>query len=209
VTDILAHHAVAVIVDPEHTLGRHLQPTVVVDARLLKVPTRPQLDEAPVVIGLGPGHVAGETVHAVVETNRGHNLGRVLYRGSAEPDTGIPASVRGHTTARVLRAPAAGRFEGIREIGDHVEVDEPVGSVSGQVVAAHISGVIRGLLHSGVQIESGTKLGDIDPRDVREYCFTISDKANAIAGGVVEACFCLLRHHAGAATFDLQRVATE
>lgn len=209
VKEILAQGAVAVMVDPENTMGRHLQPTVIVDARLLKAPTPPQLDEAPVVIGLGPGHVAGETVHAVIETNRGHNLGRVIYQGSAESNTGVPAPVRGQTTARVLRALAAGRFEGLREIGDHVEVGEPVGSVFGQMVTAQISGVIRGLLHSGVQVEPGTKLGDIDPRDVREYCFTISDKANAIAGGVVEACFCLLRHHGGAAPFDLQRVAKE
>jgi len=193
VEEILAQGMIAVIVDPDSTTGRHLQPTVVVDSRMLKEPTNSQLDQAPVVIGLGPGHIAGETVHAVIETNRGHNLGRVIYQGTAEPNTGVPAPVRGNTTARVLRAPAAGPFEGIREIGDHVEVGEIVGSVASQPVIAQISGIVRGLLHSGVQVESGTKLGDIDPRDVREFCLTISDKANAIAGGVAEACFWLLR----------------
>jgi xanthine dehydrogenase accessory factor len=193
IQEILAQGAVAVIVDPENKMARRLQPTIMIDARMLKREAATRLDEATVVIGLGPGHVAGENVHAVIETNRGHNLGRVLYQGTAEPNTGLPGPVCGHTTARVLRAPVAGRFEARRHIGDQVAVGEPVGSVSGQVVSAQISGVIRGLLYSGLAVELGTKLGDVDPRAVRQYCFTISDKANAIAGGVVEACLRLLR----------------
>jgi xanthine dehydrogenase accessory factor len=112
----------------------------------------------------------------------------VIYRGSAEPNTGVPAPVEGHTTARVLRAPCRGQFEAVRDIGDHVESGDPVGTVADQLITAQISGVIRGLLHSGVQVATGTKLGDIDPRDVREYCFTVSDKGHAIGRGVAEAC---------------------
>lgn len=190
---ILRRGAVAVIVDPECSVARTLQPKVIVDARMLRRSINTRIDEADVVIGLGPGFVVGEHAHAVVETNRGHHLGRVLYEGSAEPSTGIPAPIGDQTDARVLRAPASGRFEPVRDIGDRVEQGEVVASVSGQPIVAALSGVIRGLIHEGVHVRAGIKVGDIDPRGVREYCFTISDKANAVAGGVVEACFYMLR----------------
>lgn len=191
---ILAREAIAVIVDPECRIARTLRPTVIVDARMLRRSIDTRLDEADVVIGLGPGFVVGEHAHAVIETNRGHHLGRVLYQGSAEPSTGIPGPIGDQTNARVLRTPASGRFEPIRDIGDRVEQGEMVASVAGQPIVAALSGVIRGLIHEGVHVRAGIKVGDVDPRGVREYCFTISDKANAVAGGVVEACFTLLRN---------------
>lgn len=190
---LLAQRTIAVVVDPDNTIRYQLRPTIVVDARMLKRPTDTRPDEAPIVIGLGPGFVAGQDVHAVIETNRGPHLGRVIYQGSAEPYTGVPAPVEGHTTDRVLRAPCSGQFEAIRDIGDHVEIGDRVGRVADRVITAPISGVIRGLLHSGVQVMTGLKLGDIDPRNMRAYCFMISDKGQAIGRGVAQACIHLLR----------------
>jgi xanthine dehydrogenase accessory factor len=195
---------VAVIVSPDDAIGQQLRPAIVVDGRMLKWATSTNLHEAPVVIGLGPGFVAGRDVHAVIETNRGHDLGRAIYRGSPEPNTGVPAPVGWHTTTRVLRAPVAGRFRAFCEIGDHVDAGDPVGSIGDQLLTAPISGVVRGLLYPDVTVGSGTKLGDIDPRDVKEYCFTISDKANSIAGGVVEACLYLLRNRGYSLTWNME-----
>jgi xanthine dehydrogenase accessory factor len=193
IEDILGRGSIAVIVAPKGDIIPALNPAVLVDARLLKVRTETRLSDAPAVIGLGPGFVAGQDVHAVVETNRGHNLGRAIYQGEAEPDTGIPAPVGGYTEERVLRAPASGVFAPLRNIGDQVVTGEVVARLDGQPVTARIGGVIRGLVHEGVMVPAGLKVGDIDPRNVREYCYTISDKANAIAGGVLEASFRLLR----------------
>jgi xanthine dehydrogenase accessory factor len=151
------------------------------------------MSDAAVVIGLGPGFEAGVDVHAVVETNRGHHLGRVLWRGSAEPDTGVPGEIAGQGPQRLLRAASAGLFRGERSIGDRVEAGEVVGWVDQAPVKAGIVGVLRGLLHDGLRVYPGMKIGDIDPRAAREHCFTISDKSLAIAGGVLEAVFYLLR----------------
>ncbi len=147
----------------------------------------------PIVIGLGPGYHAGRDCHAVVETNRGHNLGRVLYEGSAETDTGIPAPVLGHSARRLLRAPAAGTFRALRSIGEIVREGDVLGSVDGHPVSAQIDGVLRGLLHDGVKVSENLKIGDVDPRGDPVMCRTISDKANAVAGGVLEACLTLAR----------------
>lgn len=193
IPDILDRGAIAVIVSPDGAVIPTLNPTVLVDARLLKTRTDTALPDAPVVIGLGPGFIAGEDVHAVVETNRGHNLGRVVYRGAAEPDTGIPAPINGYTVERVLRASMTGVFAPVLDIGDHVAAGDVVARVNGQPVLARIAGILRGLVHEGVAVPAGRKVGDIDPRNVPEYCYTISDKANAIAGGVFEASLRLLR----------------
>jgi xanthine dehydrogenase accessory factor len=139
------------------------------------------------VVGIGPGFIVGENAHAVVESNRGYHLGRVIWHGAAEPDTGVPAPVAGYTATRVLRAPRNGLFRAIRDIGDIVQEGEIVAEVDSMPLAAGLSGVIRGMLHDAVQVEAGIKVGDIDPRGEREYCYTISDKARAIGGGVVEA----------------------
>ena len=145
------------------------------------------LSDAPLVIGLGPGFRAGVDVHMVIETNRGHNLGRVLLTGAAEANTGIPGDIGGYAQERVLRAPCGGIFTTEAEIGDLVGQGELIGAVDGTPVAAGIAGVIRGLLRGGMEVERGAKLGDIDPRGDVGYCSTVSDKALAIGGAALEA----------------------
>jgi xanthine dehydrogenase accessory factor len=183
---------IAVLVDPEAHVLRQLRPAVVVDAIIAKHNTGTHTDDASVVIGLGPGFRAGLDAHAVIETNRGHRLGRVILDGEAEPDTGVPAVVGGHGAERVLRAPADGFFIGVVEIGDRVASDEVLGYVAAVPVRSPFDGCLRGLLQTGVPVRKGMKIGDVDPRAAREHCFTISDKALAIGGGVLEATLYLL-----------------
>jgi xanthine dehydrogenase accessory factor len=178
---------VPVIIDPECAIRKNLLPDVVVDAILAKRNTGTALGDAPLVIGLGPGFCAGRDVHFVVETNRGHNLGRVIEEGEAEPDTGIPGRVGGYTWERVLRASLRGRFHGKRQIGERVEKGDVVAEVEGVPQEAGISGVLRGILHDGLLVERNMKVGDVDPQGGSERCVTVSDKARAIAGGVLEA----------------------
>lgn len=197
--DIAAIHArgqIAVLADPEADCIRLLQPEVVVDAILAKRNLGTQITDAPVVIALGPGFTAGVDCHAVIETMRGHDLGRVILNGAAEPNTGIPGNISGFTTERVLRAPKSGIFAEIRHIGDLVEKDDPVASVDGDTIVATISGVIRGLLPTGTPVHAGMKSGDIDPRPIQSHCYTVSDKARAIGGGVLEAILMLQRRNA-------------
>jgi xanthine dehydrogenase accessory factor len=182
-----ARGQVPVIVDPEALIRTATRPTVVVDATMRKANTGTVRGHAPLVVGLGPGFAAGRDVDLVVETNRGHHLGRVIAAGSAEADTGLPAPVDGITTARVLRAPSAGFLFGARRIGEVVPAGDIVAWVGGQPVRAEVAGVLRGLVRDGTRVADGTKVGDIDPRARPEYCYTISDKARAIAGGVLEA----------------------
>jgi xanthine dehydrogenase accessory factor len=146
-----------------------------------------RIGDAPYVVALGPGFVAGRDCHAIVETNRGHSLGRVLYSGSAEPDTGIPGEIGGKTTERLLRSPADGILEAISEIGNRVRSGQAVAMVDGQEVASQIDGILRGLVRSGTMVTKGLKVGDVDPRAARDHCFLVSDKSLAIGGGVLEA----------------------
>jgi len=178
---------IPVIVDPQGTIREELKPEVLVDAILAKRNTGTLIGDAHLVIGLGPGFRVGENVHTVIETNRGHRLGMVLEEGEADPDTGIPGDIGGYTWERVLRAPLNGRFKGSKRIGDRVEKGEVVAAVKGTSVAAKIDGILRGILRDGIQVQEGMKVGDVDPRGIREHCFTISDKARAIGGGVLEA----------------------
>ncbi len=175
------------IIDPEASIRRHIKPEVVVDAILAKENLGTHSGDAPLVIGLGPGFRAGEDVHIVIETNRGHDLGRIIEQGEAEPNTGVPGNIGGYTWERVLRAPAAGIFRAKKKIGDAVQLDEIVAEVDGAPMKAGISGVIRGILRDGVRVKGQMKAGDVDPRGTRENCFTISDKARTISGGVLEA----------------------
>jgi len=177
---------IPVIVDPTCESRRLIAPDVIVDGILAKKNTGTSLKDAPVTIALGPGFVAGKDALFVVETNRGHDLGRLLVSGSAQPDTGVPGPVHGITTDRVLRAPAEGLWESQRHIGDLVEKGDTMGIVSGVEVKAMIEGVLRGLIRPGIQVNKGLKIGDIDPRGIRDYCGSISDKALAVAGGVLE-----------------------
>jgi xanthine dehydrogenase accessory factor len=178
---------IAVCSDPEWKLPAKFRPDVVVDAILAKKSLGTAVDEAPLVIGLGPGFIAGQDVHMVVETNRGHHLGRIITDGRAETNTGIPGSINGYTVERVLRAPCAGEFKTACSIGDPVKKGEPIGTVAADLVRAQIDGVLRGLIRSATQVHPGFKIGDIDPRGDARFCHTISDKARAISGSVLEA----------------------
>ncbi len=178
---------IAVTVDPTWQMLRQLPAKVVVDAVLAKENLGTTMDEAQLVIGLGPGFIAGHDVHMVVETNRGHNLGRILISGSAETNTGIPGNIGGYTKERVLRAPAEGRLRSDKKIGDSVVTGELVGKIDNTGVPAQISGILRGLIRPNSNVRKGLKIGDIDPRGNKDYCYTISDKARAISGSVLEA----------------------
>ncbi len=183
-----------VIIDPGCAIRKILSPDVVVDAILAKRNTGTTLSDAPLVIGLGPGFRAGRDVHFVIETNRGHHLGRVIEEGEAETDTGIPGDIGGYTWERVLRAPVGGRFRGKKQIGDRIEEGEIVAEVEGVPLKASISGVLRGILHDGLPVVPNMKVADVDPRALRENCLTVSDKARAIAGGVLEAILIKYNH---------------
>ena len=182
-----ANNNIAVVVDPGwHTL-EVIRPAVVVDAILAKKNLGTRISDGELVIGLGPGFDAGRDVQIVIETNRGHNLGRIITSGQAAPNTGVPGAIGGFTEERVLRAPADGRFEPRLKIGDSVCKDQIVGAVAGKEVRARIDGVLRGLIRPTVKVTQGLKIGDIDPRGDAGYCYTISDKARAIGGSVLEA----------------------
>ncbi len=182
-----AGHAIAVTLAEEWQAIGGAAPDIVVDAILAKRNLGTARQDAPLVIGLGPGFEAGGDVDIVIETNRGHNLGRIIEAGCADANTGIPGSIAGHTADRVVRAPKAGLFDSDLAIGAQVEKGAIIGCVAGQPVEAGVGGVLRGLIRSGSQVPAGLKLGDIDPRGEAEYCATISDKARAIAGSVLEA----------------------
>jgi xanthine dehydrogenase accessory factor len=178
---------IALLVDPQATSVRTLRPLVLVDAIMAKHNTGSRISDAPVVIALGPGFVAGQDCQAVVETNRGHWLGRVYWHGAAQPDTGVAAPIAGYSAERVLRAPDDGIVEAVCEIGDSVRAGQPIAAVAGQSVLAPFDGVLRGLIRPGMRVSAGQKIGDVDPRAEREHCFTISDKSLAIGGGALEA----------------------
>ena len=184
---------VAVLVDPDGEAAAQLAPLALVDARMAKRNLGTVRDESSIVIGLGPGFIAGRDVDAVIETNRGHDLGQVILKGTAEPNTGVPGEIGGAGTARLLRSPASGKLRCERQIGDRVKAGQRVGSVAGEPVLAMVGGVIRGFLRHGSVVHSGQKIGDVDPRARPEHCATVSDKARAVAGGVLEAILYLSR----------------
>jgi xanthine dehydrogenase accessory factor len=193
--ELLAHAGpagpVPVLVDPQCESLVALAPTALVDAIIAKRNLGTRIGMAPVVVALGPGFEAGVDADAVIETNRGHDLGRVLLDGRAEPDTGAPGLIAGMGRERVLHAPAAGVAENLRRIGDTVRAGEPVLRIAGPdgvaVLEAPIDGTLRGLIRTGFPVHAGMKVGDVDPRGRRDHCFSVSDKARAIAGGVLEA----------------------
>ncbi len=191
---LLQDGKIPVLIDPDCTSLEELQPEIVVDAIIAKRNIGgTSKDIAPIVIGLGPGFFAGKDVHAVVETNRGHNLGRVIMEGEAEPNTGTPGSIGGYSTERIVRAPAAGVITNIAGIGDSVEKGQLIARVEAVPVYSPLSGMLRGMIQTGIRVDENMKIGDVDPRNKRENCFTISDKSRAIAGGVLEAVLLLRR----------------
>ena len=189
--ETLAAGYIPVLVDPEGRSVPKLKPDALVDAILAKRNLGTKITDAPVVIGVGPGFTAGVDCHAVVETMRGHSLGRVIREGSAIPNTGIPGLIGGFAGERVLRAPAAGLFHPLRDIGDAVTEGEILATVEGKPIIATLTGTLRGILPEGTEVFPGMKAGDIDPRCQRSHCFTASDKALAVGGGVLEAILAL------------------
>lgn len=185
--EVLEEKKVPILIDPKGESIKKLKPIAVVDAILAKKNLGTNRDLAPIVIGVGPGFTAGEDVHGVVETMRGHYLGKVILEGQAIPNTGSPGDIGGFTTERVLRPINAGEFKAIKKIGDIVKKGDVVAKVEDQPVQATIDGVLRGLLQDGIYVTPGFKIGDIDPRAEVNHCFTISDKARAVGGGVLEA----------------------
>lgn len=184
---VMARGEIAVLIDPDAACRHALQPTTIVDARMLKRAPDLGCDAAPLVIGLGPGFVAGENCHAVVETMRGHTLGRVFWSGAAEPDSGVPESVAERRSERVLRAPADGVLRNRVDIGAHLAAGELIATVGEAEVRAPFKGVLRGLLHDGLPVTRRLKIGDLDPRDDERYCTLVSDKSLAVGGAVLEA----------------------
>lgn len=185
ILDILDQNMISIIVDPESEIVKKVKPKIVIDARMAKENLGTTKEEAELVIGLGPGFEAGKDVDIVVETIDDSNCGEVIESGSAEPDTGIPCNIRGLSSERVLRSPADGVFKAKKGILDLVEDGEKVGEVNGEEIRAKISGKIRGLIKDGLKVKEGQKIGDIDPRDMKE--FGISERSFRIAKGVWKA----------------------
>lgn len=185
--ETLLSRKVAVLIDPQGELVQQLRPDVLIDAVMAKRNCGTKINDASIVIGLGPGFVAGEDVHAVVETKRGHDLGRVFYTGHASENTGVPGEVSGVGVERLLRAPVSGRVKSLKRIGDMIEKGETVALVGDVPVVAGTSGLLRGMVFSGLEVKAGLKVGDIDPRGRQIDCCAVSDKARSLGGAVLEA----------------------
>ena len=197
---VLEAGEVPLLIDPKGESIALLKPDVVVDAIIAKKNLGTTIDMAPLVIGVGPGFTAGQDVHLVIESMRGHNLARISTDGMAQPNTGVPGNIAGFTSERVIHAPAAGYIHDVRKIGDIVQKGDEIARIypdkesydnalSEYVpVNATITGIIRGLIREGYYFRKGFKIADIDPRESElTNCFTISDKARSIAGSVLEA----------------------
>lgn len=188
---LLNDGVVPVLVDPDCSLVPALRPYALVDATLAKRNTGVRRGMAPAVIGLGPGFEAGGDVDAVVETQRGHDLGRVILSGPAAPDSGVPGEIAGLSAERLIKSPASGELQALAEIGSIVSAGQAVAVVSSEAgeseAVAPIAGVLRGLIRPGSMVAKGMKIGDVDPRGERAHCFGVSDKARAVAGGALEA----------------------
>lgn len=178
---------VPVVVDPEADIARVVKPLVLVDAIMAKRNTGTGIHDAPFVVALGPGFHARVDCHAVIETQRGPDLGRVYFAGSTAPDSGVPAEIGGEAARRVMRAPVDGVFGGLVRIGDRVRAGDVVALVNDRPVVAQLTGVVRGLLADGLQVRAGTKVGDVDPRVDPALCYRVSDKAWQVADGALRA----------------------
>ena len=197
---VLEAGEVPLLIDPTGESIALLKPDVVIDAIIAKKNLGTTINMAPLVIGVGPGFTAGQEVHVVIESMRGHNLARIITDGMAQPNTGVPGNIAGFTSERVIHAPAAGYIHDVRKIGDIVQKGDEIariypdkGSYDNALseyvpVNATITGIIRGLIREGYYFREGFKIADIDPRESElTNCFTISDKARSIAGSVLEA----------------------
>jgi xanthine dehydrogenase accessory factor len=187
ILNLLAKTQIPVLIDPQATAIRELYPSVIVDARLRKTRTELVGSSGMLIVGLGPGFEAGINCTAAIETQRGPTLGRVYWQGTPEPDSGLPDPVGAYQSERVLRAPVEGVVEPQAQLGDILEAEQPVASVGGQMVTAPFRGLLRGLIHAGVSVPSGAKIGDLDPRLEPRLATLVSDKALAMGGAVLEA----------------------
>jgi len=183
IINVLSKRQVPVLVDPECASARSMHPLAIIDARMLKQPPERLSHTAMLHIGLGPGFEAPVNCHAVIETQRGHRLGRVIWSGGSLADTAKPEG----DTRRVLRAPADGIFQSSARIGEHFDLGRQIAAVEDEVIAAPFPGVLRGLLRPGQTATKGMKVGDLDPRDDPSLCTLVSDKALAVGGAVLEA----------------------
>jgi len=182
---VCARNEIPVLIDPDLQLLTisHFPLSAIIDARLIKKSYPILPPDFPFTLGLGPGFVAGENCHAVIETNRGHTLGRVYWTGAASPDTGQPEG----DPRRVLRAPCNGFLTGYAKIGEQIESGQLIATIGEAGIRAPFTGVLRGLIRPGVVIPENMKIGDLDPRNDPSYCYLVSDKALAVGGGVLEA----------------------
>ena len=184
---ILGEGSIPIYIDEQGKIIKELKPLVVIDAIIAKVNLGTNKKMAPITIGIGPGFRAGNDVDLVIESKRGHNLGKVIYKGEGAKNTGIPGEIGGYREERVLRAPSRGIVKNFYSIGDVVKSGDIICQVGNIKVIAQIDGVLRGMIKEGLFVDTGFKIGDIDPRGIIDYAFTISDKARAVGGGVLEA----------------------
>jgi xanthine dehydrogenase accessory factor len=187
VLQLLSKGRIPVLIDPEGKSVQSVHPSVIVDARMLKMAPEALKHTAKLYIGLGPGFIGGANCHAAIETQRGPWLGRVVWDGPTQPDSGIPESVGEKQADRVLFAPIDGTMLAVKAIGDLVKQGETVAEINGELVIAPFNGILRGLINPEVEMRKGMKIGDLDPRNDPQLCNHISDKALAIGGGVLEA----------------------
>ncbi|MDD4766336.1 MAG: selenium-dependent molybdenum cofactor biosynthesis protein YqeB [Desulfotomaculaceae bacterium] len=185
---------IPVLIDPEAKTVEELYPQIVVDARMAKRNLGTTIEDAALVIGLGPGFEAGIDVHAVIETCRGHRLGRVIYSGGAIPNTGVPGDIGGYTVERMIKAPVEGIVTNVRSIGEAVKKGDIVATVDSTPVRSKIAGVVRGMVREGISVPKGARIANIDPRKDIE-CDIISDRALSIGGGVLEAVFSFVANY--------------
>ncbi|EES50469.1 selenium-dependent molybdenum cofactor biosynthesis protein YqeB [Clostridium botulinum] len=187
INKIVEEGNVAVLVDKKAKIIDEIKPEIIIDAIIAKKNLGTKIDDANIVIALGPGFTAGIDCHCVIETKRGHYLGKAIYKGSAIPNTGVPGEVGGFSKERIIRAITDGKILPVSKIGDYVKKGDIVAYVNETPVFAKLDGIVRGMLQKDVSVFKGMKSGDIDPRCEKNHCFTISDKARSIGGGVLEA----------------------
>jgi len=188
ITNAWNKNEVPVVIDTKGDYIKIFKPLIVVDSIMAKKNTGMNKNLAPITVGVGPGFIASVDVDVVVESNRGHNLGKLIFEGMAEPNTAIPGKIEGFTWERVLYSPCEGIFKTHYKIGDIVKKDEIIASVNGENILSKIDGLLRGILRDDTYVSANFKVGDVDPRmDQTNNCYTISDKARAIGGAVLEA----------------------
>lgn len=187
IKNIWDREQVPIIIDEECSILKKINVDILIDSTLAKRNLGMEKSLAPITIAVGPGFEAGRDVDIVIESNRGHDLGKLIFNGFAQANTGEPGNISGFTTERVIKAPCEGKIKSVLDIGDTVKKGQIIAQIGTVPVVSKIEGVIRGLIMNNTYVMEGLKIGDVDPRGIKEYCFTISEKARAIGGGVLEA----------------------